>query len=962
MANYTDTELENAVSALVQSDVRTERTDLGPQSTDTTWQEVRDLASSTLVFDPSAIFYLLSLAANRVNQDVESAIESLTDLITAIQEMGAVTKKVTRTSLLSDAAAAVLEAERLLTEKQAIADRPYARYNRSIEQFEETSLTPNVRRSTGSGFPNTYEISRPPQKAQEAIKTDISELAELHSEIVGEAEQLTEAMVEFLAAELPKIAIQQSLVKVREDILAIKNEFDGATDDGAIGFTRDAFLRLRAGLAVTNNLRTVADPREPRMQGTSATTDRARAAYDSSTSSSTPARTQTSLGAPYYIEPGVSDTLVLAVDGGADLTATLVPDEPANLVGQNGENYDFHDAQAANLVSSFAGPYTIPAYPDNRLDVYIDGVGYYAYLTAGSRTAGQVAVDLNGAIRIDGEPGILSAVALAADDGSSKLKITHQTVGEGDIVIGDRSTTNFALGFADNLDSDDSDDTRGVDANNVLKVVVDNRYEETIDLGSAVTALNVVEAIDALATYLAAEVTTVPKISGVITTVKLKSKTYGGSALRFNVTDAVHQNCLEVLGFLNSEEAAADYVSLEDLEDALEVLPGVDTERSETLVQGGNDGVAIRMGSEWALRLPSGTITFSPTTSDILLIKVGPNAGYYQISSISLGGTHDYIKLSRAFRATLEAVGDEARNQVWELRRDLLIIKSEQPNTTSSMEVKTANANSAIGLTVGTTVGTTSGLEVVDGGKTQSFERNDVGVGDVVQIGASQYQVTAVTGDGHRLELTPEVSDDLSNATYAIYSAGALAYEDFIEELETWFESLEASQFKQDILELQRRLNPLILNTNPSSARINDAYNSANSLLALYNSLSAVLENFVLSPVPRIDALLNMLEERGLKNAHDLLLLGEFDEFFALNKDSASYGGNLLEKMRAIAQNDVPANTDPDQNNVDSRLEQSYEDTDADTDFTDQDDESGAYEFDDSPRFDDEDDLVEETL
>jgi hypothetical protein len=90
--------------------------------------------------------------------------------------------------------------------------------------------------------------------------------------------------------------------------------------------------------------------------------------------------------------------------------------------------------------------------------------------------------------------------------------------------------------------------------------------------------------------------------------------------------------------------------------------------------------------------------------------------------------------------------------------------------------------------------------------------------------------------------------------------------------------------------------------------------------------------------------------------------LGAFEAFFALTKDTASYGGHLLEKLRAIAQNDVPASTDPDQDNVDSLLTGEYGESDAAEDFTDQENEGGNYEFDDSPRFDDEDDLVEETL
>ena len=88
MANFTSAELSAAVTKFVREDVKTERTDLGPLSTDYTFSEVREFVASTLVFDPSAIFYLLSLAANRVNQDVIQALEYLDDVIVAIEEVG----------------------------------------------------------------------------------------------------------------------------------------------------------------------------------------------------------------------------------------------------------------------------------------------------------------------------------------------------------------------------------------------------------------------------------------------------------------------------------------------------------------------------------------------------------------------------------------------------------------------------------------------------------------------------------------------------------------------------------------------------------------------------------------------------------------------------------------------------------------------------------------------------------
>ena len=96
MANFTDAELEAYVSQYVRADVKTDRTALGPLDTDYTFAEARELAASTLVFNPSAIFYLLSLSANRVNQDVIQALDYLDDIIVAIGEVGRDTVEVSR--------------------------------------------------------------------------------------------------------------------------------------------------------------------------------------------------------------------------------------------------------------------------------------------------------------------------------------------------------------------------------------------------------------------------------------------------------------------------------------------------------------------------------------------------------------------------------------------------------------------------------------------------------------------------------------------------------------------------------------------------------------------------------------------------------------------------------------------------------------------------------------------------
>jgi hypothetical protein len=356
----------------------------------------------------------------------------------------------------------------------------------------------------------------------------------------------------------------------------------------------------------------------------------------------------------------------------------------------------------------------------------------------------------------------------------------------------------------------------------------------------------------------------------------------------------------------------------------------------------------------------------------MLWISNGENVGWYEISAISLGGTYDEVHSSRAFPAV---TGDEAQNQEWSIVRDLLTIRSTDIHTTSQIVVNSATANNSIGLLAQTYQGAVSGVRIKEGAKFLNFSREDVVAGDILTLGGptytSQHTVVEVTYDGYQIEVTPHVNNDLINHEYVVESEGAIAYAEFYSNLTDWFSNvLEPSKFAEDILELERVLNPLLVNKNPSAALVGTADITAKDLRAVYAQelptsplgLTEVLAEFTTSVVPRIDALLDMLQERGMDRAHDLLLLGQFSEFFGAGKDESSYGGNLLEKLRTIAQNDVPQGRGIESDNVDDRLDGSYEETDSEYDFSDQDEETGVSEIDNIPDLEEDEDLLNRSL
>lgn len=134
----------------------------------------------------------------------------------------------------------------------------------------------------------------------------------------------------------------------------------------------------------------------------------------------------------------------------------------------------------------------------------------------------------------------------------------------------------------------------------------------------------------------------------------------------------------------------------------------------------------------------------------------------------------------------------------------------------------------------------------------------------------------------------------------------------------TAWASLAANQ-PAFFIDLNRFLNPLLVNENPTNAQINDA---KTRLLSMANTLSvagaalveapeeatleAALRSYVVEPVPEVDTLFKTFREKGSDRALDLLTEGQFTTFFGLSLDGASYAGDMQEKMRLVARQDLP--------------------------------------------------------
>lgn len=170
------------------------------------------------------------------------------------------------------------------------------------------------------------------------------------------------------------------------------------------------------------------------------------------------------------------------------------------------------------------------------------------------------------------------------------------------------------------------------------------------------------------------------------------------------------------------------------------------------------------------------------------------------------------------------------------------------------------------------------------------------------------------------------------------------------ESLDIWLK-LDAVQATW-LRELGRLLNPILVNKRPTILDVNTAVFHVKQLLGVLTAAGAAvtggpaeetletyLNSYTSTPVSDVDTLVEAYLSRGSDRGIDILLQGRFTEFFGLTTESLSHDGHFREQVRAIMRDDLPVSKlrrglryDVEQD------EGTWEDADAEFDFSDTDD------------------------
>ena len=825
MAGYKDAEISQVVSKYVKSKLTISTSPLGPTDAGSKFNEVIELFSSTLVYDPNSIFYLIYLASNRLNVDVKALLEYVDDIIVAIGEMTKVTKDVTNTTPLGDAATALLSVDQILTSNGAISSKAFSSYKTSVTKFIDDSLKQNVK--SGSN------IVRPPQLARTEAKTDLSALSAGYKTLLTNVDLLVGMLDEFNGLNLPVLMIQGSVQNIRSDLQDLQSYFESSsqTRDDRISKCREAYLQLASGKAILDSYLTVTDPSDPRLSSSSTVVGRV-AIPAGTLGELIPAEVSCTKSAPWPIVTGTNDELKISEDGNGSTTYTLTaPSQPS-------------------LLSTLPDTYDIVASTNDCLE--IDELGPPVILTAGTgRTAAQIVSDITSWITTN-YPGEYSA-AVVVSGGKNYVQITKSQSGIQRLTMTAENSTYYSrivaayttLGFY----RGESDDNTGVTASEV-----------------------------------AAQINAVGKVTATV---------------------------------------------------------------EQTAYEEGTTGIAYNATT---FDLPLNTLASLSHANDQLLVRTGKNAGYHRIVSIART-TIDRITLSSS-----TPLLDFASNQSWIIVRELLTIQSTASDLTSEIIIGAGNSNTTLGFTAGTTEATTTGFRAASSNTDLDFSKYDVVVGDILYTkttgGETKRSVLELSDSSTQLEVDPPFKVSESLTGFRILSVAAVDYEVFKGELDAWVITKDQSDFASNTLELDRVMNPLLVNQRPSLAMVADASLVALDLRTLLDDLSTLLVAFTVASVSRMDAALKMLKERSMDRAYDLLMRGKVADFFSMDKDDAASSAFMLKSMRAVAQKDLPTSKLEDDAD-DTRLTVSSTGTDANQDYSDQDQDENLRILGEVPDYDD---------
>lgn len=872
MPNYSSEEIQAVTDSLTRSTVRHSYDTLGVRRTDITFSDIQESAAGVFLLHYKAPFYLTYLAGKRALEVYGSIQQVAAELKQAIGVLRTRSVPVRDVSALVDAKVALQELERAVGKKAADVTKlsAYARFDSSVNRFLA---------AVGDNIKSNGSIVQTPEEARGQLVGLQETLHDKVSEFFRRSELLANSIADYNNIGLAQLLSTTVVTNSRKLISERAEQLGGMTEYERLGVLRSTVLDVLATKAAVRGLATF-----PVLEDVKTVAGTA-VAFADSTRLATPASIRVTLTGLLSLEPGVDEPsstniLYVSVDGGAQSKVFLPASSYPKVDGVIAEPFTVSDGQDA-------------------FEVLVDGTNTVPVtLTHGSPSSSvsswQVTSDITAALTPYGFKAtrFFSPVMY---DGSvyTTTDITVTTIypvsgffPPGSVNIGDEvdfyagpnaGETRDVYGVITDIDGNiTAIEVPTITLVSVPQPVLPTDPVDLIRYGSALRRVRI-EPVDRLASVTGRR------------SIQVKLPT---TAARAAANSIGFFSEVGGVGTPTTPETFTDYVTRNSL-----LVTGSLVQKT---VFTGN--VTTDTGS--AFNLLGDTAGLSAGMS--MVVPSGPNTGRYYIESVSTG--------SFKVRQPLPFSSDEFTQGVLlesvAIGFDDYILSSRNKGLNSSISFNGPTADGGNTGALPTAYSTTRYLKL-SGGVRNVLE------GDYIKFFSTDAanpslvtRIEQVFSDGVVLldtAMPQDASWSLVSTTlpFARISSGKVADYGALSTALRAQLSLSDANPARYFQDLGRLLNPLRVNTNPTSSDIGSAENRIDELLALLAPMSDAINAYQPEHVHEVDELIRAFSEKGADRAIDVLLSCQFRAFFGLTQEQMTYAGAFQSAVRDVAQNDL---------------------------------------------------------
>lgn len=381
---YTSDEINAVVQQLVLSSITTPLDTLGVRRSDLTFNQFQQTAAGLFVLYPNAPFYVLWLGVQRIRDQVTAEAVIIQQLLAAIAATGMKVTPVSDVSPLFNAQSALQNLAAAAANRTSaigkVSNAPaYQQFSANVATFLG---------GAGQNVKSNGQIVQTPQQAKAAIPGLVTQLQQAHAALVASVTLIVNGVDNYNSISLPAIVSESVLSSAASLIGSSATLLNSLSPTDRLTEVRQVVLNLIASKTAVDTFGTLNQPSDYY------TLAGVGMPYSDAQHLATPAMAVGDQTGAMAIITGLSDLLLLVLDGDTTVPITLPPSVIAELDGQGSDlNFYVGDGSAPNVAQN------------NSFKMKINSTSYTCPLTlstvgppAVARTADQVAADINAVI------------------------------------------------------------------------------------------------------------------------------------------------------------------------------------------------------------------------------------------------------------------------------------------------------------------------------------------------------------------------------------------------------------------------------------------------------------------------------------------------------------------------------------------------------------------------------------